>query len=237
MDDQCHPIPHYTLPRLPYAYDALEPYISKEIMELHHLKHHQGYVDALNKIEVELAKPPTFDYYAGRQDPEDLQDRIVLQAAFFFNIGGHVNHSLFWKNLAPHTKDGVNGGGVLREGFLKEAIVQYFGCFDRFKKTFDSATLGIQGSGWGWLGFNLSTGGLEIVTTVNQDRLLAHFPIIGVDIWEHAYYLQYKNVKAEYLENIWNVINFEEAQMRFDEAKKLYEEGRKKSEAGSGSDV
>ncbi|KAH6918173.1 manganese superoxide dismutase [Coprinopsis sp. MPI-PUGE-AT-0042] len=189
-----------TLPDLPYAYDALEPYISQEIMTLHHTKHHQTYVNALNAAEAAYAKAST------------PKERIALQAALKFNGGGHINHSLFWKNLAPA------GKGNLKDGPLKKALEEAFGSFDNFKKEFNTATLGIQGSGWGWLGYNSQTKRLEIATTPNQDPLLHLVPIIGVDIWEHAFYLQYKNVKADYMTAIWNVINFEEAESRFVEA-------------------
>ncbi|KAF8809231.1 manganese superoxide dismutase [Phlegmacium glaucopus] len=196
--------PH-TLPALPYPYNALEPYISEEIMILHHTKHHQTYVNALNAAEASYAKAST------------PKERIALQAALKFNGGGHINHSLFWKNLAPApAKGGV--GGVLPSGPLKSAIEHTYGSVDNFKKEFNTATAGIQGSGWGWVGYNPTTKALEIVTTPNQDPLLSHVPIIGVDIWEHAFYLQYKNVKVDYLAAIWNVINFEEAQVRYVEA-------------------
>ncbi|KAI0293663.1 manganese superoxide dismutase [Multifurca ochricompacta] len=166
----------HTLPDLPYSYDALEPHISAEIMELHHSKHHQAYVNGLNAAEESYVKAPS------------TRDRIALQAALKFNGGGHINHSLFWKNLAPVKE----GGGKLKDGKFKAALER---------------TLG---SGWGWLGYNSKTKKLEIVTTSNQDPLLTHEPIIGVDIWEHAFYLQY-------LTSIWNVINFEEAEARFTE--------------------
>jgi len=197
-----------TLPDLPYAYDGLEPYISKQIMELHHKKHHQTYVNALNAAEASYAKAST------------PKERIALQAALKFNGGGHINHSLFWKNLAPSAEKGGNGG-VLKDGPLKEAIVASFGSLENLKKEFNAATLGIQGSGWGWLGLNPTTKRLEIATTPNQDPLLNLVPLIGVDIWEHAFYLQYLNVKADYLNAIWSVINFDEAQKRLQEASKL----------------
>ncbi|KAJ7494211.1 manganese superoxide dismutase [Mycena galericulata] len=197
-----------TLPELPYAYDGLEPYISKQIMVLHHTKHHQTYVNALNAAEASYAKAST------------PKERIALQAALKFNGGGHINHSLFWKNLAPSAEKGGNGG-VLKDGPLKEAIVASFGSLDNLKKEFNAATLGIQGSGWGWLGLNPTTKRLEIATTPNQDPLLTLVPIIGVDIWEHAFYLQYLNVKADYLNAIWSVINFDEAQNRLLEVSKL----------------
>ncbi|KAH0583169.1 Superoxide dismutase [Mn], mitochondrial [Termitomyces sp. J132] len=192
-----------TLPDLPYAYDALEPFISRQIMELHHKKHHQTYVNALNAAETAYAKAA------------NPKERIALQAALKFNGGGHINHSLFWKNLAPAALEKKGNGGVLKDGPLKTAIENTFGSLDSFKKEFNTTTAGIQGSGWGWLGLNPSTKRLEIVTTANQDPLLTHVPIIGVDIWEHAFYLQYLNVKADYLNAIWSVINFEEAEKRF----------------------
>ncbi|KAJ7853514.1 manganese superoxide dismutase [Mycena olivaceomarginata] len=195
-----------TLPDLPYAYDALEPYISKQIMTLHHTKHHQTYVNALNAAEQSYAKAAT------------PKERIALQAALKFNGGGHINHSLFWKNLAPASDKGGKGG-VLHDGPLKQAIDRDFGSLDALKKEFNAATLGIQGSGWGWLGLNLATKRLEVSTTPNQDPLLNLVPLIGVDIWEHAFYLQYLNVKPDYLNAIWNVINFEEAEKRLLEHK------------------
>ncbi|KAJ8076392.1 hypothetical protein PM082_000815 [Marasmius tenuissimus] len=194
-----------TLPPLDYPYDALEPYISQEIMTLHHTKHHQTYVNALNAAEEAYAKAST------------PKERIALQAALKFNGGGHINHSLFWKNLAPSSQKGGNGG-TLNDGALKKAIDETFGGLENLKKEFNTTTAGIQGSGWGWLGVNPKTGRLEITTTANQDPLLTHVPVIGVDIWEHAFYLQYKNVKADYLNAIWNVINFAEAEKRFTEA-------------------
>lgn len=192
----------HTLPELPYAYDALEPHISKEIMTLHHTKHHQTYVTGLNDAEKKYA------------ETDSVTAKITLQTALKFNGGGHINHSLFWKNLAPTS----SGGGALKEGNLKDAIVRDFGSVEKFKETMNTKTAAIQGSGWGWLGFNKSTRKLEIVTTANQDPLLSHVPIVGIDIWEHAFYLQYKNVKPDYLKAIWNVINFEEAESRFAQA-------------------
>jgi len=197
-----------TLPDLPYAYDALEPYISQQIMTLHHTKHHQTYVNALNAAEAAYAKAST------------PKERIALQAALKFNGGGHINHSLFWKNLAPAAAKG-GSGGVLKDGALKTLIDSQFGSLDNLKKEFNAATLGIQGSGWGWLGLNVATQRLEIATTANQDPLLNLVPLIGVDIWEHAFYLQYLNVKPDYLNAIWNVINFDEAEKRLLEHSKL----------------
>ncbi|KAF8352123.1 manganese superoxide dismutase [Amanita rubescens] len=192
----------HTLPDLPYAYNALEPYISEDIMKLHHQKHHQAYVTGLNGAEDAYLKNPS------------IKEKIALQAAFRFNGGGHINHSLFWKNLSPKSEL----GGKLEDGPLKQAIERDFGSVEAFKTKFNTVTAAIQGSGWGWLGYNTFTKKLEIVTTPNQDPLITHTPIIGVDIWEHAFYLQYKNVKADYLGAIWNVINFKEAEKRLLEA-------------------
>jgi len=187
----------HTLPSLPYAYDALEPHISQEIMKLHHTKHHQTYVNGLNAAEEKYAKT------------SDVREQIALQSALKFNGGGHINHSLFWKNLAPE------GPTNQPKGALKEALEQDFGSIESFKKKMNEGTAAVQGSGWGWLGYNTAIKKLEIVTTPNQDPLISHIPIIGIDIWEHAFYLQYKNVKADYLNAIWKVINFEEAEKRF----------------------
>ncbi|KAF6751610.1 manganese superoxide dismutase [Ephemerocybe angulata] len=193
-----------SLPPLPYAYDALEPHISGEIMKLHHQKHHQTYVNGLNAAEEAYSKTTS------------VKEQIALQAAIKFNGGGHINHSLFWKNLAPANED----GGKLVDGPLKQAIERDFGSVEALKKQFNATTAAIQGSGWGWLGFNSGNKKLEVVTTSNQDPLISHVPIIGVDIWEHAFYLQYKNVKPDYLNAIWNVINFKEAEKRLVEASK-----------------
>ncbi|THH16540.1 hypothetical protein EUX98_g9289 [Antrodiella citrinella] len=194
----------HTLPKLDYAYDALEPHISGEIMTLHHTKHHQTYVNGLNAAEDAYVKT------------DSTKDRIKLQAALKFNGGGHINHSLFWKNLAPATQ----GGGQLHDGPLKAAIERDFGSLGKLKEKMNATTAAIQGSGWGWLGYNQATKKLEVVTTANQDPLLSHVPIVGIDIWEHAFYLQYKNVKPDYLNAIWNVVNFKEAETRLVEASK-----------------
>lgn len=167
-------------------------------MTLHHTKHHQTYVNGLNAAEESYAKS------------DSIKQQIALQPALKFNGGGHINHSLFWKNLAPSNAQ----GGKLKDGKLKSALERDFGSVEGFKTKFNAATAAIQGSGWGWLGYNSSTKKLEVVTTANQDPLISHTPIIGVDIWEHAFYLQYKNVKPDYLAAIWNVINFEEAERR-----------------------
>ncbi|KAF9485651.1 Mn superoxide dismutase [Pholiota conissans] len=189
----------HTLPALPYAYNALEPYIAEEIMTLHHTKHHQAYVNGLNAAE---------EAYAAT---DSTAKHIQLQSALKFNGGGHINHSLFWKNLAPAKEA---GGKLVAGGLLEKTLIRDFGSVEAFKIKMNTATGAIQGSGWGWLGYDPVSKKLEIVTTANQDPLLTHVPIIGIDIWEHAFYLQYKNVKPDYLKAIWNVINFEEAEKR-----------------------
>jgi len=194
-----------TLPPLPYAYNALEPYIIEEIMVLHHQKHHQTYVNNFNQASEAILTVT------------NAEERAPLESAIRFNGGGHINHSLFWENLAPsatNSSDPSNVGGVLRPGPLATAIDQDFGSLEELKKKFNAATLGIQGSGWGWLVLK-NDGHLAITTTPNQDPVTDATPLIGVDIWEHAFYLQYKNVKADYVNAIWNVINFVEAEKRY----------------------
>lgn len=170
----------YSLPPLPYAYDALEPHISAQIMELHHSKHHQAYVTNLNKaLEAHVAAVAA----------NDVATQIALQQAIKFNGGGHINHSLFWKNLAPAGSDDAK---VDAAKDLIAAIESTWGSLDSFKKTFSATLLGIQGSGWGWLVREGSQQGrLRIVTTKDQDPVVGgDVPIFGVDMWEHAYYLQ-----------------------------------------------
>ncbi|CDS07319.1 hypothetical protein LRAMOSA01268 [Lichtheimia ramosa] len=194
-----------TLPELPYEYDALEPYISTEIMKLHHSKHHQAYVNGYNQAEEKLQG----SFQAG-----NLTEQISLQNAIKFNGGGHINHSLFWKNLAPKS----SGGGELPQGELLSAIESEWGSFDAFVSKFNAAAAGVQGSGWAWLGYSKESKRLAIATTPNQDPLLSHVPLLGVDVWEHAYYLQYKNVRPDYLKAIWEVINWKEVAERFSKA-------------------
>ncbi|PWN87503.1 putative manganese superoxide dismutase precursor [Acaromyces ingoldii] len=197
----------HTLPQLPYGYNALEPAISAQIMEIHHSKHHQAYVNGLNAAEKA---------YSQAASSADVRKQIELQSAIKFNGGGHINHSLFWKNLAPTSE----GGGKLQDGALKQAIDKDFGGLDKLKEHFNKTTAAIQGSGWGWVGYNPLNQRLEVVTAKDQDPLTTHHPIIGVDVWEHAYYLQYQNLRPKYLEAIWSVINFQEAEKRFQEAQK-----------------
>lgn len=200
-------VQHYTLPELPYDFAALEPVISEEIMKLHYTKHHDTYVKNLNKAMEQLAEA---------EQKQDIAAEIALQAAIKFNGGGHINHSIFWTNLSPVNKD----GGKPPEGALAAAINQEFGSLDKFIEQFSAKAVAIQGSGWGWLGYNKAKGKLEIATCDNQDPLSTKglIPLLGIDVWEHAYYLQYKNVRADYVKAIWGIINWKNVADRFAQA-------------------
>lgn len=197
----------YTLPELDYAYDALEPHISAEIMELHHTKHHANYVAGANAALEALQK--------AREEGTIGAQVTALSKNLAFNLGGHTNHSIFWKNLSP------NGGGQ-PTGALAEAIDRDFGSFDAFKDHFKAAALGLQGSGWAVLGFDHIAGRLVIEQMTDQQGNLSInlTPLLMLDMWEHAFYLQYKNVKADYVEAVWNVFNWDDVTARFDAASK-----------------
>jgi len=195
----------YELPKLPYELDALEPVISKEIMDLHYNKHHQAYVNNLN-VAVE------------KYGPADLDNQVALQPAIKFNGGGHINHSIFWTNLAPPN----SGGGTPPTGALADAINRDFGSFEDFIKLFNAKTAPIQGSGWGWLGYNKAKDRLEYAACSNQDPLFPTtglVPLLGIDVWEHAYYLVYKNARPKYLEEIWKVVNWQNVAERYEKAR------------------
>jgi Fe-Mn family superoxide dismutase len=181
--------------------------ISAEIMNLHYNKHHATYVANLNKA---------LEQYADAEQKNDIAALIALQSAIKFNGGGHVNHSIFWTNLAPKSK----GGGNPPTEKLAKAIESEFGSFQGFIDQFSAKTIAIQGSGWGWLGYNKAKGRLEIVTCDNQDPLSTKglIPLLGIDVWEHAYYLQYKNVRADYVKAIWNIINWKNVSERYETA-------------------
>ena len=200
----------YTLPDLPYAFDALEPYIDEETMHLHHDKHHNTYVTNLNAA---IEKHPEL----GEKTIEELlsdMDAVPtdIKTAVRNNGGGHANHSFFWKIMAP------NAGGD-PTGAIKEAIDEAFGDFATFKEEFKKAAAGRFGSGWAWL--VMENGKLAITSTANQDSPLMEgkTPILGLDVWEHAYYLKYKNVRPDYIEAFWNVVNWEEVNNRLSSAK------------------
>ncbi|HUU27157.1 MAG TPA: superoxide dismutase [archaeon] len=194
----------HTLPRLPYAYDALEPYIDKETMQIHHMKHHQAYIDKLNAAlegHEDLKK----------KSPEDLLREFVsvpegIRTAVRNHGGGHVNHSFFW----PILKKGVTPGGA-----VAQAIDSAFGSFDNFKREFTNAALTLFGSGWAWLVVN--GGKLEVTATPNQDSPLTQgkLALVGIDVWEHAYYLKYQNRRPDYVANFFNVIDWNKVNEHF----------------------
>ncbi|MFP5237397.1 MAG: superoxide dismutase [Acidobacteriota bacterium] len=204
----------YEVPPLPYDYAALEPYIDAETMKLHHDKHHQAYVTNANgalEKHPELANKSVDDLLRDLNAiPEDV--RTVLRN----NAGGHSNHSMFWKIMGPASQ----GNGGAPTGPLADQIKADFGDFEAFKKHFNETTAKQFGSGWGWLVWQ--GGKLKVITTPNQDSPLSQglFPILGNDVWEHAYYLKYQNRRPEYLAAWWNVVNWNEVAKRFDMAKK-----------------
>ena len=192
----------YVLPELPYAYDALEPHISAEIMELHHSKHHQNYVNGANAALEKLE--------AARKDGSIAAVVTALSKDLAFNLGGHTNHSLFWENLGP------NGGGK-PTGALAAAIDTDFGSFEEFQKHFAAAALGLPGSGWAVLAYDKIGERLVIEQMTDQQGNLSIdlVPLLLLDMWEHAFYLQYKNVKADYVAAVWNVFNWDEVAARY----------------------
>lgn len=202
----------FTLPPLPYAADALEPYIDKQTMEIHHDKHHGGYVNNLNKA---LESAPQL---AGKSLEELLANNCAIvpdniKTAVRNNAGGHANHSMFWQILAPKA-------GGQPSGKLADALKNAFGGFDQFKEKFAAAAASRFGSGWAWV-VKDSSGKLDIISTANQDSPLMEgkFPVIGLDVWEHAYYLKYQNRRADYISAWWNLVNWKEAENRFNSGK------------------
>ena len=198
----------FSLPALPYAHDALEPHIDKATMEIHHGKHHNAYVTNLNKA---LESAPEL---AGKSLEELLAGNLAIvpdaiKGAVRNNGGGHYNHSLFWTILGP-------GAGGTPVGKLAEAIDATFGSFDAFKEKFAAAATTRFGSGWAWLS-RTADGKLEISSTPNQDNpfMEGKHPIIGLDVWEHAYYLKYQNRRPDYIASWWNLVNWVEADTRF----------------------
>ncbi len=197
----------FTLPALPYSFDALEPHIDKETMQIHHDKHHQGYVDNLNKA---VAGTENED----KSLEELLKNAGTISPAVRNNGGGHWNHSFFWEILSA--------GGGKPDGKLAKAIDDAFGSFDEMKEKFNGAGAGRFGSGWAWLG--VLDGKLAICSTPNQDNPLMDVadckckPILGCDVWEHAYYLKYQNKRPEYLKAFWNVVNWKKVNEHFEKA-------------------
>ncbi len=198
----------FKLPELDYPYDALEPHIDARTMEIHHSKHHQGYV---NNTNAALEKYPDLQ---SKSVEELLSDLSALpediRTALRNNAGGHANHSLFWRSMAP-------GAGGEPSGALGDSILATFGDFDSFKEVFSKAAATRFGSGWAWLVLDVS-GGLQVRSTANQDSPISAGlkPILGLDVWEHAYYLMYQNRRPDYVAAWWNVVNWKEVARRFE---------------------
>ncbi|MCW2287729.1 Fe-Mn family superoxide dismutase [Leucobacter luti] len=191
----------YTLPDLPYDYSALAPHISGKIMELHHSKHHQAYVTGANTALAQLAEARA----AG-----DLRNVNKLEKDLAFNLGGHINHSVFWENMSP------DGGGD-PEGELAEALGASFGSLEGFRSHFEATALGVQGSGWSVLAWD-SLGARPVVFQLFDQQgnaPLGVVPLLQLDVWEHAYYLDYHNVRADYVKAFWNVVNWQDVARRF----------------------
>ena len=195
----------YTLPELTYDYAALEPNISGRIMELHHDKHHLAYVNGANTALEQLAEA---------RDKGDFANINKLQKDLAFHLSGHVNHSIFWKNLSPN-------GGDKPFGELAAAIDEFFGSFDKFQAHFNAAAMGIQGSGWAFLAWDSLGEKLIIEQLYDQQGNIATatVPLLMLDMWEHAFYLDYVNVKADYVKAFWNIVNWADVQARFDAAR------------------
>jgi Fe-Mn family superoxide dismutase len=200
----------YEVPPLPYAYNALEPHIDDATMHLHHDKHHAAYVTNLNAA---VAKHPGLD----KKSPEELIRNLSavpedIRTAVRNNGGGHVNHSMFWQIMGPN-KSGKPSGAIA------DAINKTFAGFDKFQETFEKAGLGQFGSGWAWL-VRTKGGELKVTSTPNQDNPMSsgEFPVLGNDVWEHAYYLKYQNRRGDYLKAWWNVVNWDEVNKRLAQA-------------------
>lgn len=195
-----------SLPDLDWDFNALEPYISGQINELHYTKHHQTYVNGFNTSTEQLAEA---------KSKGEVKKIVELQKAINFHGGGYINHCLFWKNLAPAKQGGGEAPSASSE--LAKKIQHQYGSLDNLIKITNGKLAGIQGSGWAFIVKNKENGGeLDVVTTANQDTVTGPLvPLVAIDAWEHAYYLQYQNVKGDYFKNIWNVINWKEAESRY----------------------
>jgi len=194
----------HCLPELPYPYEALEPVICRDIMNIHHTKHHQTYITNLNATEEKMKAAIT---------KGDFSTAISLAPALKFNGGGHLNHSIFWQNLSPDCSKPSSE--------LSEAIKTSFGSIKGLQDQLSASSIGVQGSGWGWLGYCTKSDSLKIATCANQDPLketTGLVPLLGIDVWEHAYYLQYKNVRADYVKAIFDIVNWKDVSERFAKA-------------------
>lgn len=197
----------YTLPDLPYDYGALEPYTTGQILKLHHDKHHAAYVAGANT---------TLEKLEGARSADDYASIVGLEKTLAFHVSGHVLHTIFWQNLSPH-------GGDKPDGDLATSIDENFGNFDAFRKHLTQATATVQGSGWGALAWEPLGQRLVVEQIYDHQSNVGQgsVPLLVIDAWEHAYYLQYKNAKADFFEAIWNVINWEDVARRLSNAKKL----------------
>jgi len=195
----------YSLPELTYDYAALAPHISAQIMELHHSKHHAAYVAGANTALEKLAEA---------REANDFANINRLQKDLAFHLGGHTNHSIFWKNLTPESQERPSGD-------LASAIDEYFGSFDKFRAHFNATALGLQGSGWAFLAWDAIGHQLIIEQLFDQQGNIAAAttPILMLDMWEHAFYLDYKNVKGDYVTAFWNIVNWDDVAARFEAAR------------------
>ena len=201
----------YQLPRLPYSYDSLEPIIDAKTMIVHHQKHHQSYVDGLNKTLEKIGGTFHPQYITSiLSDLQSIPEEFRNDLKFFG--GGFENHRLFWEMMNP------DGGGV-PTGKISDSIDVYFTSFENFKTKFFDKSISLEGSGWCWLVFNKTFNKIEIMTTENQDSpwLDNKIPLLGLDLWEHAYYLKYQNNRADYIESWWNIVNWNYVENRFSE--------------------
>ncbi|MFF8817749.1 MULTISPECIES: superoxide dismutase [Leucobacter] len=195
----------YSLPELPYDYAALEPHISGKIMQLHHDKHHQAYVTGANTALEQLAEA---------RESGNLAPVNKLEKDLAFNVGGHVNHTIFWNNMSPE-------GGGRPEGELASAIDEFFGDFEKFQAHFTATAMGVQGSGWAVLAWDTLGQRANIVQMFDQQGNLpaGTVPLLMLDCWEHAYYLDYLNVRADYVKAFWNIANWQDVAKRFETAR------------------
>ncbi|HJU33928.1 MAG TPA: superoxide dismutase [Nitrososphaera sp.] len=208
---------NFTLPALPYSYDSLEPHIDARTMEIHYTKHHQAYTDGLNKALSTLGSE-----WQNKNDIVEILKNIDsvpenARGAVNFHGGGYNNHELFWKSMK-------NGGGGEPDSELADEINKTFGGFSQFKEKFSKDTVAIQGSGWGWLIYNKNTGGVQFTTMPNQTSPWTRWktenvaPLLGLDVWEHAYYLKYQNRRADYVAAWWNVVNWDQVKRNYQQA-------------------
>jgi Fe-Mn family superoxide dismutase len=203
-----------TLPELPYPHDALEPHLDARTMEIHHSKHHKAYVDGFNEVAQAMEEA---------REKGDKRAIPALESKLAFHLGGHVNHTLYWSSMAAPGQ----GGGGAPVGPLAQALQRDFGSWEKFQAQFHAAALGVEGNGWAWLIYQPILSRLVVVSVMNHENqvVLGSVPILGVDVWEHAYYLKYQNRRADFLTAWWNVANWPEAARRFAAASGMLQHG------------